>query len=151
MNPTPPSPASLRVPFLDLQTPHREMAAEILAAWEKILHQASFVGGEELSGFEAEFAAYVGVSRAVGVANGTDALRLALLAMGLAPGDEVITVPHTFIATTEAITQALGRPIFVDVDPETGTLDVSKGEAAITPRTRVLLPVHLYGQTAAMD
>ncbi len=152
MNPTTPSPASLmRVPFLDLQTPHREMAAEILAAWEKILREASFVGGEEIRAFEAEFAAYVGVRHAVGVANGTDALRLALLAMGLGPGDEVLTVPHTFIATTEAITQAGGRPVFVDVDPETGTMDVSKVEAALTPRTRVLLPVHLYGQTADMD
>jgi len=151
MSTTTPAPATVKVPFLDLQTPHRELASEILPAWERILHQASFVGGEELRLFEAEFAAYVGAARAVGVANGTDALRLALLAMGLAPGDEVLTVPHTFIATTEAITQAGGRPVFVDVDPVTATMDVSKVEAAITPRTRVLLPVHLYGQMADMD
>ena len=144
-------PISAPVPFLDLATPHVELAGEILGAWEKILRQAAFVGGPELTAFEAEFARYTGTARAVGVASGTDALRFALLAMGLRPGDEVITVPHTFIATTEAITQAGGRPVFVDVDARTATLDPTKLEAAIGPRTRGVIPVHLYGQTADMD
>lgn len=146
-----PTVAADPIPFLDLATPHRELAGEILAAWEKILTQAAFVGGVELTAFESEFATHVGATRAVGVGNGTDALRLALVAMGLKPGDEVITVPHTFIATTEAITQAGGKAVFVDVDPRTATMDPSRIEAAIGPRTRVLLPVHLYGQTAEMD
>ncbi len=138
------------IPFLDLQTPHRSLSVEILAAWQRILETAAFVGGAELEGFEREFAAYVRTAHAVGVASGTDALRLALLAMAIRPGDEVITVPHTFIATTEAITQAGGRPVFVDVDRVTGTMDPGKLEAAVTPRTRFLLPVHLYGQPADM-
>ncbi len=147
-----PSPiASAAIPFLDLVTTHRDLSEEILAAWRRILHAAAFVGGEEVNGFEREFAEYLGADHAVGVGSGTEALRLALLATGLRPGDEVITVPHTFIATTEAITQAGGVPVFVDVDADTGTMDPSRIESALTPRTRVLLPVHLYGQPADMD
>src|SRR3990172_2621770 len=111
--------ASSSVPFLDLKTLHRELAAEILGVWKRLLNDAAFVGGSELEGFEREFAAYIGASHCVGVANGTDALRLALLAMGIGPGDEVLTVPHTFIATTEAISQVGARPVFVDVDEGT--------------------------------
>ena len=107
--------------------------------------------GPELTAFEAELARHTGTARAVGVGSGTDAIRFALLAMGLRPGDEVITVPHTFIATTEAITQAGGQTVFVDVDARSATMDPAKLEAAIGPRTRVILPVHLYGQTADMD
>lgn len=145
------SSSSAAIPFLDLATPHQELAPEILARWEHLLRRAAFVGGEEVDAFEREFAAYVRTPYAVAVASGTDALRLALLAMGLRPGDEVITIPHTFIATTEAITQAGGRPVFVDVDPETATMNPNEVEAAITTSTRVLLPVHLYGQSADMD
>jgi dTDP-4-amino-4,6-dideoxygalactose transaminase len=151
MSGSPPTVTATPIPFLDLATPHRELAEEILPAWEKILKNAAFVGGPELAGFESEFAAYVGTSHSVGVASGTDAIRLALLAMGLQPGDEVVTVSHTFIATTEAITQAGGKVVFVDVDPVTATMDPGRLEAAIGPRTRVVLPVHLYGQPADMD
>lgn len=139
------------VPFLDLRTPHRALAAEIVQQWREILDNAAFVGGPQLAGFEQEFAEYCQTTECVGVNSGTDALRLALLALGVRDGDEVITVPHTFIATTEAISQAGGRPVFVDVDPQTGTMDPGAVEAAVTPRTRVLLPVHLYGQPADMQ
>lgn len=140
-----------QIPFVDLRSLHEPLAAEILSAWQRILAGAGFVGGPEVDGFEKELAAYVGTSHAVAVNSGTDAIRFALLAMGLKPGDEVLTVPHTFIATTEAITQAGGQPVFVDVDEATGTMDPALVEAAIGPRTRFLLPVHLYGQPADMD
>jgi dTDP-4-amino-4,6-dideoxygalactose transaminase len=139
------------IPFLDLPAQHRAVSGEILAAWRSILESAAFVGGAEVRGFEEEFAAYVGAPFCVGVANGTDALRLALLALDVGPGDEVVTVPHTFVATTEAIRQAGARPVFVDVDPATATMDPALLEAAITGRTRAVVPVHLYGQTADMD
>lgn len=138
------------IPFVDLKTPHRELRDEILGAWKRLLEDAAFVGGPEVERFESELAAHTGTAHAVGMASGTDALRLALIGMGLSAGDEVITVPHTFIASTEAISQAGGRPVFVDVDPVTATLDPTRVEAAITPRTRFLMPVHLYGQTADM-
>jgi dTDP-4-amino-4,6-dideoxygalactose transaminase len=130
---------------------HRPLVDEILAAWRGLVEGAAFVGGQEVAAFEQEFAAYAGTRECVGVGSGTDALRLALLAMEVRPGDEVITAPHTFIATSEAITQAGATPVFVDVDRRTGTLDPERVERAITPRTRVLLPVHLYGQPAAVD
>ena len=138
------------VPFLDLKTPHRRLREEILQVWGELLDEAAFIGGAQIEEFEGDFAAYCGADDCVGVGSGTDALRLTLQAMGLRPGDEVITVAHTFIATIEAITQAGGRPVLVDVDEATGTMDVSMVEAAITRRTRVLLPVHLYGQAADM-
>lgn len=146
-----PAPTRPAVPFVDLKRQHEELAAEILPAWERILRSAAFAGGPEVSAFEEEFAGYVGCAHAVGASSGTSALRLALTALGLEPGDEVITVPHTFIATTEAITQAGGKPVFVDVDPLTATIDPARVESAITPRTRILLPVHLYGQPAEME
>jgi dTDP-4-amino-4,6-dideoxygalactose transaminase len=139
------------VPFLDLKAPHRELAPRILELWDEILQAGAFVGGQHVEGFEREFAAYVGSTHCVGMANGTDALRLALLAMGIGSGDEVITVPHTFIATTEAVTQTGATPVFVDVDPETATMDPGNVERAITPRTKAILPVHLYGQCADME
>lgn len=138
------------IPFLDLKTIHCELQAEIVAAWQRILEDGAFVGGPEVEGFEREFAAYVGARHCVGVSNGTDALLFALLALGLRPGDQVITASHTFIGTSEPIGHAGGKPVFVDVDAATGTLDPALVEAAITPRTRFLLPVHLYGQPADM-
>ncbi len=139
------------VPFLDLPATHESLVEEILLAWEQILRAGSFIGGSEIEAFESEFSGYVGAVECVTVGSGTDALILALRAMGLRPGDEVITVPNTFIATVQAIVEAGGRPVLVDVDPETGTMDPSLVEEAISPRTRVLLPVHLYGQPADMD
>jgi dTDP-4-amino-4,6-dideoxygalactose transaminase len=139
------------VPFLDLIAQHRPLEEELVAAFRRAVRSASFVGGPEVAGFEAEFAAYVGVPDAVGVNSGTDALRFACQALGVRPGDEVITVPNTFIATTEAITQAGGVIRFVDVDEATMTMDPSALAAAITPRTVGVMPVHLYGQPADLD
>lgn len=136
------------IPFVDLPSTHEPLVDEILPAWERILRDGTFIGGPEVEAFEAEFAAHVGAKHAVGTGSGTDALILALRAMGLQPGDEVITVPHTFIATVQAIVEAGGRPVFVDVDPATATMDPAKVEAAITGRTRFVLPVHIYGGAA---
>lgn len=142
----PPSP----VPFLDLKKPNQQLRSEILAAWEDILCNAAFVGGRYVADFEAQLADYVGADHAVGVANGTDALTLALRAMGVGPGVEVITAANTFFATVEAIVHAGGSPVLVDVDEETATIDVAATEKAITPNTKVVVPVHLYGQPADM-
>jgi dTDP-4-amino-4,6-dideoxygalactose transaminase len=141
----------MNVPFLDLKAQNQALKDEILPLWEQILTGAAFIGGEHVTGLEKEFAAASGTAHAVAVGSGTDALRLIFLALGLQPGDEVITVPNTFIATTEAITQAGGKIVFVDVDPGTCNMDPAKLEAAITPKTRGIVPVHLYGQPADMD
>lgn len=140
----------MKVPFLDLSTPHRSLADEILGSWSEILNSGCFIGGQQVESFESEFAAVCGTKYAVAVGSGTDALRFIFLALNLEPGDEVITVANTFIATTEAIHQAGGRAVFVDVHPRTYTLDPERIEAAITSRTRGIVPVHLYGQPAAM-
>lgn len=142
---------SERVPFLDLALQHREIKNEILAQWSSILDTAGFIGGHHVDEFEEELARYVGTSCAVGVANGTDAITLALKGLGLQEGDEVITAANTFFATVEAIVHAGGVPVLVDVDPTTATIDPSAIEDAITPRTRFIIPVHLYGQPADMD
>jgi dTDP-4-amino-4,6-dideoxygalactose transaminase len=145
------APAHLTVPFLDLVAQHLPLEPEILAAVRSALRTASFVGGPEVLAFEREFAAFAGTSDAVGVNSGTDALRFAYLAMGIRPGDEIITVPNTFIATTEAMTQAGATIRYVDVEPGTLTMDPNALAAAVGPRTVGIVPVHLYGQTADMD
>lgn len=139
------------IPFLDLRTPHRELEAELVEAFRLALREAAFVGGPAVETFEREFAVFTGTTQAVGVANGTDALRLAYLALGVRPGAEVISVSHTFIATTEAITQAGGRVRFVDIDPRTKTMDPAAARAAVTPNTVGIVPVHLYGQPADLE
>ena len=140
------------IPFLDLKAQFAQIRDEVTAAVVKVVESGAFVGaGPEGKPFEAEFAAYCGTADAAGVNSGTTALHLALLAAGIKPGDEVITVPMTFVATTAAIIYANATPVFVDVDPATWTMDPSKIEAAITPRTRAILPVHLHGLTADMD
>ncbi len=141
----------MNVPFLDLKAQHAAIHDEILPLWDEILRSAWFAGGPHVEALEKEFAQACGTQHAVAVSNGTDALRMIFVALGLKPGDEVITVPNTFIATTEAISQAGGNPVFVDVDPCFYTLDPSKIEAAITPNTKGIVPVHLYGQPADMD
>ena len=141
----------MEVPFLDLEAQHRAIRDEILPLWEEVLDSAWFAGGPQVAAFEEEFAAACGVEHCVAVASGTAALRCIFRAFELVPGDEVITVPNTFIATTEAISQAGGRVVFADVDPGTYNLDPEKVEAAITPQTRGIVPVHLYGQPADMD
>lgn len=139
------------IPFLDLVAPHRECEEELVAAFRRAVRTAAFVGGPEVEGFEQEFARYVGTRHAAGVANGTDSLRFIFQALGVSAGDEVITASHTFIATSESITQAGARPVFVDIDPVTMTLDPDAVAAAITGRTVGIVPVHLYGQMADMD
>ena len=139
------------IPMVDLAAQYRRIRPEVDAAMARVLETTAFIKGEDCGAFEREFAAYCGAAHAVGVANGTDALILALRAYGVGPGDEVVTVANTFIATGEAILLNGARPVFVDVDPATFTMDPAKVEAAITPRTKVILPVHLYGHPADMD
>lgn len=143
-----PAPA---VPFLDLQSQHRPLRSQLLAAMEAVLDQNAFAGGPFVAKFEEAFAQFCGTKFAIGVGNGTDALWLPLLAMGVGPGDEVITVANTFLATAEAISYCGAKPVFVDIDPQTYLMDPTLIEAAITPRTKAIIPVHLYGQMADMD
>ena len=139
------------IPFLDLVAQHRPLEEELLAVCRRAIRGAAFVAGQEIVGFEREFAAFVGSHASAAVSSGTDALRFAYMALGVKPGDEVITTPHTFIATTESITQAGGVIRFVDIDDATMTVDPARIEAAITSRTVGIVPVHLYGQSADMD
>ncbi len=140
----------MQVPFNDLKIQYAALKAEIHPALERVLESQSYILGPEVEAFEKAFAGYCGAKYAVGVNSGTMALQLALLALGVGPGDEVITVAQTFIATAEAISWAGATPVFIDVDPAVCTLDVSQIEAAITPKTRGILPVHLYGHPARM-
>lgn len=139
------------VPFLDLAAQQAEVVEEILPAWRQQLASAAFIGGPEVTRFEQEYADYLGVAHVVGVSNGTDALELAYRAAGVTAGDEVIMPANTFIATAEAVSRIGAVPVFVDVDDEYLLIDPNAIEAAITPRTRVIVPVHLYGQTAPME
>ncbi len=141
----------MKVKFVDLHAMHAPLMDEFRQVFERVLENSSFVLGAEVSRFEEAFAKYLGAGHCIAVTNGTVALELALLAMGVGPGDEVITVPNTFIATAEAVSAVGARPVFVDVDPVSYNMDPTLVERAITPRTRVLLPVHLYGQPADMD
>lgn len=140
-----------KIPFVDLATQYRSIKAETDAAVLRVFERGEFILGQDVTAFEQEFAAYCETSHCVGVANGTDALKLALQACGIGPGDEVISAAHTFIATTLAITECGATPVLVDCDPDDYLIDVSTIEAAITPKTRAILPVHLYGQCADMD
>ena len=156
------------IPFLDLVTPHRELETELVEAFRQALRAAAFVGGAQVEAFEHEFAAYCGTKYCVGAANGTDAVRFALMASGVGPGDAVVTVSHTFIATVEAISQAGAHAEFVDIDPQTYCMSPDALEAylkscskdPVTGRPlgvrsgkpiKAVLPVHLYGQVADMD
>ena len=141
----------MRVPLVDLTAQFRPIKHEVMQAIEDILDQMHLFLGPNTLAFEEEFAAYCNVRSCVTVANGTDALHLALRAAGVGQGDEVITVAHTFFATTEAIVMAGALPVYVDIDPRTFTIDVTQIEARITPRTKAIVPVHLYGQMADMD
>ena len=162
----------MNIPFLDLKTQFREIEHEVLPMVKEAMENAAFIGGPQVSGFEAEFAAFCDSKYGVGVNSGTDALRFALMAAGVGPGDEVITVPHTFIATTEAISQVGAKPVFVDIDPKTYNMDPSKLEDYLDKRfggsstglkppasslkqgpkaPKAVIPVHIYGQPADMD
>ncbi len=139
------------VPFLDLKAQIAPLRAEIDAAIADVVDNTAFVLGERLARFERAFADYCGAAHCVGVDSGTQALHLALRALGVGPGDEVITVPNTFIATVEAIVHAGATPVFVDVDPETWLMDPQRVADAVTPRTRAVVPVHLFGHVAPVD
>ena len=139
------------IPLVDLKAQYQAIKPEINAAIQRVLDKGTFILGQEVRAFEEAFASYVGARDGVGVASGTAALHLALLACEVGPGDEVITTAHTFMATGEAILQAGARPVFVDIDPRTYNIDPELVENAITSRTRAILPVHLYGQPAEMD
>jgi dTDP-4-amino-4,6-dideoxygalactose transaminase len=159
----------MKIPFLDLVTPHVELEDELTAVFRDVIRTAGFVGGPQVEAFEREFAAFCDAKHAVAVSSGTDALRFAIMAAGVQPGDVVITVPNTFIATTEAISQAGAHPDFVDVDERTYTLDPHKLRAYLKDQCTVdpqsgrahhkrtgrpvtaVIPVHLYGQMADMD
>ncbi len=159
---------SQNIPFLDLVTPHVELEQELTAVFQQVIRSAGFIGGPMVENFEKEFAAFCQTERSVAVNSGTDALRFALMAAGVKPGDVVVTVPHTFIATTEAISQAGALPEFVDIDERTYNLDpeklrqyletqctVSEEGKLISKRSKrpvtAIVPVHLYGQMADMD
>jgi dTDP-4-amino-4,6-dideoxygalactose transaminase len=141
----------MKVPFVDLGAQHREMEAELREAFDRVLRNSSFIMGTEVGQFETAFASYLNATSCVAVNSGTAALHLVLQALGIGPGDQVITVPNTFIATAEAISAVGAQPVFVDVDPISYTMDPQQVERAITPHSRAILPVHLYGQTADLD
>lgn len=138
------------IPFVDLKIQYQQLKHKIDAAIGRVLDRAQFIVGPEVERFEKRFANFCQTKYAVGVSSGTAALHLSLLALDIGSGDEVITVPNSFFATTEAILLVGARPVFVDVDPETQLIDILKIESAITKRTRAILPVHLFGQMADM-
>jgi len=152
----------MRVPFIDLKLQYKQIEQEVMPMITRAMADGVFVGGEQVSGFETEFASFCNSRYCVGVNSGTDALRFALMAIGVGPGDEVITVPNTFIATTEAISQVGATPVFVDIYSDTCNMDPNKLEdylknrlkpnaSSLTPRPKAVIPVHLYGQPADMD
>ncbi|HWS55301.1 MAG TPA: DegT/DnrJ/EryC1/StrS family aminotransferase, partial [Pyrinomonadaceae bacterium] len=141
----------MRVPFLDLKAPYRELRAEMDEAARRVMESGWFILGEEVEAFEREFAELCGARHCVGVANGLDALHLVLRAMGIGEGDEVIVPSNTFVATWLAVSYAGATPVAVEPDPRTFNLDPERVEEAVTPRTRAVMPVHLYGRPAEMD
>jgi dTDP-4-amino-4,6-dideoxygalactose transaminase len=139
------------IPFVDLKAQHASIRAELDAAIQRVLDSCQFTLGPEVDAFEAEFARYCQAACAIAVNTGTSALHLAFLAAGIGPGDEVITVPFTFVATVSAIQYTGATPVFVDIDPPSFTMDAAQIESAITERTKAIVPVHLYGQPADME
>ncbi|GAA1291425.1 DegT/DnrJ/EryC1/StrS family aminotransferase [Pseudonocardia aurantiaca] len=144
-------PAAEPVPLLDLASAHAEVAAEIAAGWADVLARTAFVGGPHVATFEKDYAEWSGIRHCIGVGNGTDALELALRALGVGAGDECILPANTFIATAEAVARAGATPVLVDCHADTALIDVDAVAAAVTDRTRAVLPVHLYGQTAPIE
>jgi dTDP-4-amino-4,6-dideoxygalactose transaminase len=140
----------MNVPFLDIKAQNRSIWPELISALDEVTAEGQFILGPAVSRFEHAFAQYVGVHHCVGLNNGTSALHMALIASGIGPGDEVITTPHTWISTSWAISYVGATPVFVDIDQETYTLSPELAEAAITPQTKAILPVHLYGQAASI-
>jgi dTDP-4-amino-4,6-dideoxygalactose transaminase len=143
--------ATVSVPFVDLKAQYESIKVDIDAAIAEVIDETAFIGGRFVNAFERAFAEFCGVAHCVGVANGTDALFIALKTLAVGPGDEVITVANTFVATAEAIRMAGARVVFVDMHPGTCNIDVDRIEEKITARTKAIIPVHLYGQPADMD
>ncbi len=141
----------MNVPFLDLKGQYKAIKDEVHAAMDEVMENTAFAGGPFVAKFEQEFAKFCDSKHAIGVGNGTDALWLSLIALGIKPGDEVITVPNTFIATAEAISFAGAKPVFVDVMEETNNMNPALIEAAITKKTKAIIPVHLFGQPVDLD
>src|SRR5881394_2352628 len=141
----------MQIPFLDLKIHHDSIREELETAIREVMDSNAFAGGPFVANFEKDFATYCGAADAIGLGNGTDALWLSLLALGVGAGDEVITVPSTFMATAEAITYTGAKPVFVDIEEQTYTMDPAALKQAITPRTKAIIPVHLFGQVADMD
>lgn len=139
------------IPFIDMHARHAPLREEFLRVIGEVIDHGAFAGGPFVERFEQEFAAFCGARHAIGVGSGTEALWLSLAAMGIGPGDEVITVPNTFVATVEAICLTGARPVFVDIDERTYTMDPVALAASITPRTKAVIPVHLFGHVAEMD
>ena len=144
-------PKSVAVPALDLKAQYQRIRDEIEPVIRGVIENQMFIQGPEVEQLENEVAEFCGAARGIGCASGTDALLLPLMALGVGPGDEVITTPYSFFATAGSIWRTGAKPVFVDIDPETYNIDPARIEAAITPRTRVIIPVHLYGQAADMD
>ena len=141
----------MTVPFLNLKAQHEPLRDEFLNAIREVIDTSAFAGGSFVARFEEDFARFCECDHAIGVGSGTDALWLALLALDVGPGDEVITVPNTFIATAEAISYCGAQPVFIDVEEDTYNMDPALIEAAITPRTKAIIPIHLFGQPSDMD
>jgi dTDP-4-amino-4,6-dideoxygalactose transaminase len=141
----------MKVPFLNLRSQHAPLRGEIDQAIAEVIDEAAFAGGPFVTRFEEDFAIYCGSKHAIGVGSGTEALWFVLLALGVGPGDEVITVPNSFMATAEAITYCGAKPVFVDVDERTYNMDPAGLEGAVTAATKAIIPVHLFGQSADMD
>src|SRR5256712_7849764 len=141
----------MQVPLLDLKAQYQSIRAEVMAALQAVCDEQAFILGARVADLEKDIQKYVGVSQAVGVASRTDAILLALMACGVGPGDEVVTVPYTFFATAGSISRLGAKPVFVDIKPGTFNTDPALLEGAVSPRTKALMPVHLFGQCAEME
>src|SRR5215203_168319 len=141
----------MHIPFVDLKSQYQSLKQEFDEAIQKVLSETAFIGGKYAKAFEEQFAGYLGVNYCVAVANGTDALEIGLQAIGVGKGDEVLVPANTFFATAEAVGNVGAKAVFVDIDPRTYNIDAARAEEKVTPLTKAIIPVHLYGLPAGMD